>query len=56
MFKLYDRTATEINYSVNGQEARLNMILESINRKVIVPMVEKQPNLFPTSSSGKKIF
>ena len=36
-----NRTATEVNYSINGQEARLNMLLEAVNRKVIVPMVEK---------------
>ncbi|MFI3301300.1 MAG: hypothetical protein R3Y28_07775 [Candidatus Gastranaerophilales bacterium] len=35
------RTATELNYSVSGQEARLNMLLNSINRKIIIPMVEK---------------
>ncbi len=40
-----ERSATEINYSANGQEARLNMILDSINRKVIVPMVEKTAQL-----------
>ena len=40
-----ERSATEINYSANGQEARLNMILEAINRKIIVPMVEKTAQL-----------
>lgn len=50
----YDRTATEINYSVNGQEARLNMILESINRKVIVPMVEKTAELISNFKLGKE--
>ena len=49
-----DRTATEINYSVNGQEARLNMILESINRKVIVPMVEKTAELISNFKLGKE--
>ncbi len=49
-----DRTATEINYSVNGQEARLNMILESINRKVIVPMVEKTAELISNFKIGKE--
>ncbi|MBP3821116.1 hypothetical protein J6G99_05675 [bacterium] len=47
-----DRTATEINYSVNGQEARLNMILESINRKIIVPMVEKTAELISNFKIG----
>ena len=49
-----DRTATEINYSVNGQEARLNMILESINRKIIVPMVEKTAELISNFKLGKE--
>lgn len=50
----FDRTATEINYSVNGQEARLNMILESINRKIIVPMVEKTAELIANFKLGKE--
>ncbi len=50
----YDRTATEINYSVSGQEARLNMILESINRKVIVPMVEKTAEIISNFKLGKE--
>lgn len=49
-----DRTATEINYSVNGQEARLNMILESINRKVVVPMVEKVAELISNFKLGSE--
>ena len=50
----YDRTATEINYSVNGQEARLNMLLEAINRKIIVPMVEKTAELITNFKIGKE--
>lgn len=49
-----DRTATEINYSVNGQEARLNMIIEAINRKVIVPMVEKTAEIISNFKLGKE--
>ena len=49
-----DRTATEINYSVNGQEARLNMLLEAINRKVIVPMVEKTAEIISNFKLGKE--
>jgi len=49
-----ERTATEINYSVNGQEARLNMILEAINRKVIVPMVEKTAEIISNFKLGKE--
>ena len=48
------RTATELNYSVDGQEARLNMILESINRKVIVPMVEKTAEIISNFKLGKE--
>ena len=50
----FDRTATEINYSVDGQEARLNMILEAINRKVIVPMVEKTAEIISNFKLGKE--
>lgn len=50
----YDRTATEINYSVTGQEARLNMILESVNRKVIIPMVEKTAEIISNFKLGKE--
>jgi len=46
------RTATELNYSANGQEARLNMILESINRKIIVPMVEKTAEIIANFKIG----
>ena len=50
----FERSATEINYSVSGQEARLNMILEAINRKVIVPMVEKTAELISNFKIGKE--
>lgn len=50
----FDRTATELNYSANGQEARLNMILESINRKVIVPMVEKTAEIISNFKLGSE--
>ena len=49
-----ERSATEINYSANGQEARLNMILDSINRKVIVPMVEKTAQLISYFKIGSE--
>ena len=49
-----ERTATELNYSVSGQEARLNMILESINRKIIVPMVEKTAEIISYFNNIKK--
>ncbi len=49
------RTATELNYSVNGQTARLNMLLETINRKIIIPMVEKTAELIANFKIGKEI-
>ncbi len=48
------RTATELNYSVGGQEARLNMILEAINRKIIVPMVEKTAEIISNFKLGNE--
>ncbi len=49
------RTATELNYSVNGQEARLNMLLDAINRKIIVPMVEKTAEIISYFKLGKEL-
>lgn len=49
------RTATELNYSANGQEARLNMIIDAINRKIIVPMVEKTAEIIATFKIGKEL-
>ena len=50
-----ERTATELNYSVSGQEARLNMMLDAINRKVIVPMVEKTAEIIANFKLGREI-
>ncbi len=36
-----NRTATELMYSANGQNARLNLLIDAINRKVVLPMIEK---------------
>ena len=49
------RTATELNYSASGQEARLNMLLDSINRKVIIPMVEKTAEIIANFKLGREI-
>lgn len=49
------RTATELNYSVNGQTARLNMLLDAVNRKIIVPMVEKTAELIANFKIGREI-
>lgn len=48
------RTATELNYSASGQESRLNMILESINRKIIIPVVEKTADIIANFKLGKE--
>ncbi len=49
------RTATEINYSANGQTARLNMILDAVNRKIIIPMVEKTAELISYFKIGREV-
>ncbi len=49
------RTATELNYSANGQEARLNMLLDAVNRKVIVPMVEKTAEIIANFKLGTEV-
>lgn len=49
------RTATEINYSVSGQSARLNMILDAISRKIIIPMVEKTAEIIANFKVGKEV-
>lgn len=49
------RTATELNYSVSGQEARLNMMLDAINRKIIVPMVAKTAEIISNFKLGREL-
>lgn len=49
------RTATELNYSVSGQAVRLNMLLDSINRKIIVPMVEKTAEIMANFKLGREV-
>jgi len=49
------RTATELNYSVNGQAARLNMFLDAVNRKIIIPMVEKTAELISNFKIGREM-
>lgn len=48
------RTATELNYSAGGQTARLNMIIDAINRKIIIPMVEKTADIIANFKYGKE--
>lgn len=50
-----DRTATELNYSVSGQATRLNMLLDSVNRKIIIPMVEKTAELIANFKIGREM-
>lgn len=49
------RTATELNYSVSGQATRLNMLLDAVNRKVIIPMVEKTAELIANFKIGREM-
>lgn len=35
------KTATEFSYSVSSQAVRLNMLIDAISRKLIIPMVQK---------------
>ena len=49
------RTATELTYSVSGQTARLNMMLDSINRKLIIPMVEKTAEIIANFKLGREL-
>lgn len=49
------RTATELNYSVSGQTTRLNMLLDAINRKIVIPMVEKTAELIANFKIGREV-
>lgn len=49
------RTATELNYSVSGQATRLNMMLDAVNRKIIIPMVEKTAELIANFKIGREV-
>ena len=49
------RTATEINYSASGQSARLNMIIDSISRKILVPIVEKTADILANFKIGDEV-
>ena len=50
-----DRTATEVTYSLNGQAVRLSMIIDSINRKLIVPIVEKTADIIANFKFGAEV-
>jgi polyhydroxyalkanoate synthesis regulator phasin len=49
------RTATELNYATGGQNARLNLFIDHINRKVILPMVEKVAETIANFKVGKEL-
>lgn len=49
------RTATELNYSASGQAVRLNMLLDAVNRKLIVPMVEKTAEIIANFKLGQEL-
>lgn len=49
------RTATELTYSLNGQAVRLSMIIDAINRKLIIPMVEKTADIIANFRFGTEI-
>lgn len=49
------KTATEVNYSLDGQSARLNMILDAVSRKVIIPMVETTAELISNFKMGSEL-
>jgi hypothetical protein len=48
------RTATETDALVSGQSARLSKIIDSINQKLIVPIIEKVADLICNYEFGKK--
>ena len=50
----YERTATELNYSASGQEARLNMLLDNISKKIIIPIVEKTAEIISDFKIGSE--
>ncbi len=49
------RTATELNYSVSGQAIRLNMLIDAVNRKIIIPMVEKTAEIIANFKLGREV-
>ncbi len=49
------RTATELHYSANGQNARLNLAIDTINRKLILPMIEKIADTIANFKFGNEV-
>ncbi len=50
-----DKTATEVTYSLSGQAVRLSMIIDSVNRKLIIPIVEKTADVIANFKFGNEI-
>lgn len=48
------RTATEVAYSASGQSARLNMFIDGISRKILIPIVEKTADLLANFKIGEE--
>jgi len=48
------RTATEITYTVGGQSTRLNMAVDNITQRLIIPMVERVADLIANFKFGKE--
>ncbi len=49
-----ERTATELTYSLNGQAVRLSMIIDAINRKLVIPIVEKTADIISNFRFGEE--
>jgi len=49
------RTATETDALVSGQSARLCKIIDSINQKLIIPIIEKVADLVSNYEFGKRV-
>ncbi|MDD3150171.1 MAG: hypothetical protein PHV68_04990 [Candidatus Gastranaerophilales bacterium] len=49
-----NRTATEINHTIGGQSVRLNMTIDSIYRKLIIPLVESVADLLANFKFGSE--
>lgn len=49
------RTATETDALVSGQSARLSKTIDSVNQKLIIPIVEKVADLISNYEFGKKV-
>ena len=49
------RTATELNYVVSGQSARLNFMVEKFYKSVVIPAIEKVADLLAAFKYGKEV-